>query len=288
MALSSLCMALMDALSKDLVVSMPAAWVTWARYVMQLLLVTVVFLPRMKRQLLASRALKVQWLRAAFVAPASLLMVLALRGISLPEATAILFTAPVIVVILAVLTLGEQMTAVRGGVVVLAMCGMGIVIRPTSSVFQSAALFALFAAIALAMSLVLARKLADEDARTTLFWTSFIGAVTMSLIAPLNSDALSHQVTGNDWIEMLAIGVFAAVGQFLQIRAFQMAPASGVVLISYVQIVFAGLIGLVAFGTFPDAITFIGMLVIILSGVFLAWHERRTALNRAAQALTAQ
>lgn len=289
MALASLCMALMDAVSKDLVANIPAAWIAWSRYLVQVTIVIVFLLPRMKRQLLVSKALRLQWLRGAFVAPSSLLMVLALQGISLPEATAILFIAPVIVVILAVFVLAERMTVVRWLVVIAAMCGMGIVIRPTANVFQGAALWALAAAIALAVSLVLARKLASEDARATLFWTSLIGVLMMSLVVPWNGFAsLSEHMKAANSMKLLAIGILAAVGQFLQIRAFQMAPASGIASISYVQIVFASVIGLAAFGTLPDAVTLFGMFIIIASGVLLAWHERRTALSHAAQALAAQ
>ena len=75
-----------------------------------------------------------------------------------------------------------------------------------------------------------------------------------------------------------AIGVLGTVGHFLFILAFQRAPASALTPFTYLQVVFATLIGWLVFGDFPDALTLVGMAVIAGSGLLLTWHERRRAL----------
>jgi drug/metabolite transporter (DMT)-like permease len=159
--------------------------------------------------------------------------------------------------------------------------------RPGSDIFQGASLLVLTASVTLAVAQVLTRKLAAEDARTTLSWTSIVGALITTLILPW-AGPLSVRVTAGHAAEILAIGLLAAAGQFLMIRAFQMAPASGIASITYVQIVFATAIGFLGFGSFPDLITLIGMCIILLSGAFLTWHERRLALNASGRALAGQ
>jgi drug/metabolite transporter (DMT)-like permease len=77
---------------------------------------------------------------------------------------------------------------------------------------------------------------------------------------------------------MAGIGVLGTVGHFLFILAFQRAPASALTPFTYVQLVFATLIGWLVFGNFPGSLTLTGMAIIACSGLLLTWHERRRAL----------
>jgi drug/metabolite transporter (DMT)-like permease len=74
---------------------------------------------------------------------------------------------------------------------------------------------------------------------------------------------------------LAAIGILGTVGHFLFILAFQRAPASALTPFTYLQVVFATLIGWLVFSDFPDAPTLIGMAIIAGSGLLLTWHERR-------------
>ena len=88
------------------------------------------------------------------------------------------------------------------------------------------------------------------------------------------------------WLDvglMLAIGVLGTAGHFLLILAFQRAPASALTPFTYVHLVFATMIGWLAFGDLPDALTFAGMMLIAGSGLWLTWHERRRSLIAVAE-----
>ena len=102
-----------------------------------------------------------------------------------------------------------------------------------------------------------------------------VGAVLVAFLLPWRG--IAHDFPARDLAAMAGVGLLAIAGHFLFIRALQLAPASGLASITYVQLVFSTLIGLVVFGDFPDGVTLAGMAVILGSGLLLTWHERRRA-----------
>jgi drug/metabolite transporter (DMT)-like permease len=281
MVLAVLCMALLDATSKQLVTSFPATFVVWTRYCIQSLTLLVLLGPRMGRRLVVTRSFKLQVLRGGLLLLSSIMMVLAFRTMPLADASAINFAAPTIVMVLALVFLHEHVTVPRLVSVAAGMAGVLLIVRPGSSVFHSAAVFPIVAAFAVAMYQVLTRKLAGEDARTMLFYSSAVGAIIMTLFLPWRDVPLTFR--WQDLAELAAMGWLATGGHYLFIRALQRAPASGLASITYLQLVFATVIGLLLFGDFPDEWTLTGMLVIAVSGFFLTWYERRQSIVQQAE-----
>ena len=122
--------------------------------------------------------------------------------------------------------------------------------------------------------------LAGEDSRVLLFYPALVGTLMMTALLPWFGigvdDALDATSRSSPWR-----GVLGTVGHFLFILAFQRAPASALTPFTYMQLVWATLIGWLAFGNFPDAWTLAGMAVIGGSGLLLALHERRRAKGAA-------
>jgi drug/metabolite transporter (DMT)-like permease len=77
---------------------------------------------------------------------------------------------------------------------------------------------------------------------------------------------------------LVLVGVLGTTGHFMFIRAFRSAPASALAPFTYSQLVWAVLLGWLAFGQFPDRYALGGIAIIAGSGLLLAWHERRMAL----------
>jgi len=152
---------------------------------------------------------------------------------------------------------------------------MFLIVRPGSVVFQGAALLALGSAVFYGTFQILTRMLAGEDSRVLLFYPAIIGTVMMTVLLPwLGIDVAMP------WADVAfigAAGLLGTVGHFLFILAFQRAPASALTPFTYMQLVWATLIGWLAFGNFPDAWTLAGMAVIGGSGLLIALHERRRA-----------
>ena len=277
MVTAVVCMSFLDATSKYLAQQFPPAFVVWVRYCLQSLTLIALLGPQLGRRLMVTSSPGLQILRGGALVTSSLMMVIAFRYLPLADATAINFAAPTLVTVLAVLLLHEHVTFARAISVTLGMIGLLLIVRPGAGLFHGAALFALVAAFANASYQILTRKLAADDSRTMLFYASVVGAIAMSCAAPWRDVDLAR-VRITDVGAMLAMGWLATGGHFLFIRALQRAPASGLAAFTYLQLVFATLIGLAWFGNFPDHATLLGMAVITASGAFLTWYERRRAV----------
>jgi drug/metabolite transporter (DMT)-like permease len=123
---------------------------------------------------------------------------------------------------------------------------------------------------------ILTRRLRAEDPRVTLFYPAVCGTVLMTAVLPFFD--LPTQFPIVHLLLIVLIGIFGTAGHFMFILAFQRAPVSGLTPFTYMQLVWAMLLGWVIFGQFPDGFTLTGMGIIAGSGLFLAWHERRRAL----------
>jgi drug/metabolite transporter (DMT)-like permease len=270
------CFTLLDGIVKYLTAYYPISLLVWARYVVQAVAMVVWLAPRMGSRLIRTRQPRLQLARGAILIASSVCFVNALRRMPLAEATAINYTTPTIVILLAVAVLKERMTPPRWAFVVAGLAGMLLIVRPGTAILGAGAGYALAAALCYAAFQILTRTLAAEDPRVTLFYPALVGSVLMTLTLPFV--AWPIEVAWPHVALVLLTGALGTVGHFLFILAFQRAPASGLTPFTYLQIVFATLFGWAVFEQFPDSAALAGMAIIGGSGLLLAWHERRTAL----------
>jgi drug/metabolite transporter (DMT)-like permease len=270
------CFTLLDATIKHLAARYPVPLLVWARYAVQAVAMVLWLAPSMGARLLRTPQPRLQIARGAILVVSSVCFVNALRHLPLAEATAINYTSPTLVILLAVAVLNERMTRPRWAFVVAGMAGVLLIVRPGAAILHGGAVFALAGALSYAAFQVLTRRLAAEDPRVTLFYPALAGTALMTFALPFV--AAPADASWTDAGLILAAGALGTVGHFLFILAFQRAPASGLTPFTYTQIVFATLLGWAFFGHFPDAPALLGMAVIAGSGLLLAWHERRRAL----------
>ena len=272
---SVLCFTILDATVKHLADRYPIPLLVWARYTVQTLVVLLWLLPKMGVGLFRTPRPGLMLVRGAILPLSSLCFFSALKYLPLAEATAINYGTPILVIILAVAFLGERMTRPRIALVLAGIAGMFLIVRPGSVVFQGAALLALGSAVFYGTFQILTRMLAGEDSRVLLFYPAIIGTVMMTVLLPwLGIDVAMP------WADVAFIGAagfLGTIGHFLFILAFQRAPASALTPFTYMQLVWATLIGWIAFGNFPDAWTLAGMAVSGGSGLLITLHERRRA-----------
>jgi drug/metabolite transporter (DMT)-like permease len=116
------------------------------------------------------------------------------------------------------------------------------------------------------------RKLAGSaPPLVTLAYTALVGAVVMSALVGF----VWVPPTPGDFGLMLLLGLLAAGGHFLIIKAFDHAPAAWLAPVGYSEIVTSTLVGYVAFGDFPDGWTWVGIAIIVVSGLYVSVRERR-------------
>ena len=270
-----LCFTVLDATVKVLADRYPIPLLVWARYTVQLLVIFVWLLPRMGGDLFRTPRLKMQLVRGAILPVSSLCFFSALKYLPLAEATAINYGTPILVILLAVVFLGEKMTRPRIALVLAGIAGMFLIVRPGSVVFQSAAMWALGSAVFYGTFQILTRILAGENSRVLLLYPALVGTVMLTALLPWLG--IEFRMPLKDAAFIGVAGLLGTFGHLLFILAFQRAPASALSPFTYMQLVFATIIGWVIFGNLPDVWTIAGMVVIGGSGLLITLHERRRA-----------
>jgi drug/metabolite transporter (DMT)-like permease len=273
--LAGLCLSGLDATGKYLVRDHSLLLVVWARYAGQMLFVTPFAWHRAGPSFWHTRRLPLHLIRSLMLVLATLGFFGGLRYLPLAEASAITFLAPIFIVALSWPLLREHAPAARRIASVAGFAGILILLRPGSAVMHPAVLLLVGAALANALYQLLTRKLLDERPNTTLFYSATVGTVVLSLallftLEPPAVDRASLPL-------FLLMGLLAGLGHWCLTHAYMHAPASLLTPFTYLQILWATTLGLVVFGQHPDGVSAIGMSIIVASGLWLAWWERRRA-----------
>jgi len=270
------CFSVLDGVIKSLSARHPVPLLVWARWGFQVLAMLLWLAPKMGAGMLRTRRLRMQLLRGVLLVGSSLFFMTALSHLPLADATALNYTTPTIVIILAIVFLGERLTPARLAFVVAGLAGMLMIVQPGAEIFKGTSLFALGSAGCYALYQITTRMVAADDPRVSLFYPALIGTLLMTFVWPWFGSRIDVAWTDVAWLA--GIGVLGTIGHFLLILAFQRAPASALTPFTYIQVVFATLIGWLVYDDFPDALTLAGMALIAGSGLLLTWHERRRAL----------
>jgi len=270
------CFSVLDGIIKTLSARHPVPLLVWARWGFQVLAMLLWLAPKMGTGMLRTRHLRMQLLRGVLLVGSSLFFMTALSHLPLADATALNYTTPTIVIVLAIVFLDERLTPSRLAFVVAGLAGMLMIVQPGAEIFKGTSLFALGSAGCYALYQITTRMVADDDPRVSLFYPALIGTLLMTFVWPWFGSRIDVAWTDVAWLA--GIGVLGTIGHFLLILAFQRAPASALTPFTYIQVVFATLIGWLVYDDFPDALTLAGMALIAGSGLLLTWHERRRAL----------
>jgi len=160
--------------------------VIWARYVAQTVLMTALFVPRMRQRVFRTLRPWPQLLRGLSLVSVSLLFINGLHFIPLAEATAVIFLTPVLVTVASAL-LGERINPSQWIAVGFGLLGVLIIVRPGSALFTPAALLPLGAALSFTVYQLITRRLAGTDHPVTSnYLTSLVGCVALSVLVIFN------------------------------------------------------------------------------------------------------
>lgn len=265
----------MDALLKVLVADHPVPQLMFVRFVFHVLLVAAAVRLLTGSLPWRSRAPLLQTARSLTLAIANAALSVALIHVPLADATAVSFAAPVLTVALAALWLGERVSPRRWLGVAVGFAGVLVALRPpflTGEALHPAMLLPLVTAVANSAYQLLTRRLATvDDPRTTFLHTGIAAAAVTGLAQPFVWQAPDAW----DWPLFAALGVLGGLGHCLLVLAFARAPASILAPMSYTQILWAGLAGVLVFSDWPDGWTLFGASVIAAGGVLVAAPERR-------------
>lgn len=273
----------MDAIAKFLGDSLSPIQITWGRFFFQFLLMGATIIPLLGIRALWPKRPGIHAVRGVLLAIATAFFFFSLQTLPLANAIAIFFVQPMILTLLAMLFLGEKTGWHRKGAVLAGFAGALLVIQPGTDSFTLAALLPICAAFFFSCYLAVTRSVANVDHPLVMQFASGLGAalaLTLVLIAGLFSgNALWTPVLPDSmqWAWLMLIGLIAAAGHLLVVIAVNRAPASLLAPFGYVEIIAATALGWLIFDEWPDALSWFGVAVIVLSGLYVFVREQRQA-----------
>jgi drug/metabolite transporter (DMT)-like permease len=267
--------ACMDAIAKYLTATLPVLEVVWARYMSNLVLILIVFGPTMGRRLVRTRRPAIQLGRGLLLPVATLSFIAALKFMPLAEASALNFVSPLFVTLLSVPILKERVGPRRWAAVCVGFIGALVIVRPGGGLMQWAALLPLVTAASYSIYQILTRLVSrDEHPVTSLFHAIALGTIITTLALPW-----VWQTPPTAFVALLLglTGLFGGIGHLALIKAFDLAPASVLAPLGYTQVIWTMALGYAVFGDFPDAMSLLGIAIIVGSGIYILWREKAAA-----------
>ena len=261
---------IMDGFAKYLSSDLPVLQITWARYFFTVAFTFPIMFFFYRNQLKWSDKPKLQIIRGLILLIANICFFYSISVISLAKALTLAFVAPLIVTAFSPMFLGEKVGFRRWSAVVIGFVGSLVVIRPGFVEINLASLAALGTGVMYGFYLIITRKLSTSDnPLLTLLLTGVVGAVIITCVMPFVWVTPSL----NQWSMMAAIGVFACIGHLFLILSLKYADASKLAPFSYFEIITNIIIGYYFFSDFPDNWTFLGLFIIVLSGIYISRRE---------------
>jgi len=215
------------------------------------------------------------WLvRAAATAVSTVTSVIAFTRLPMPEAFALIFLMPLFITIMSVFLLKEEVGRWRWAAVVIGFLGVLVVLRPGFRELNGGHLAALAAGMASAVSVVMFRLVGPQEKRISLYGAGLFGPLVVNGLLMLG-DLTPPSVWQIGFV--LSYGLLAALGQALLMFAAQAAPASRIAPPQYSQMLWAVALSYLLFLEPVDAMTFVGIGIIIAAGL-ITWMRERIKL----------
>lgn len=219
----------------------------------------------------------------------------ALIHLPLPDATALSYTAPLLVVVLAGFLLGETIRIYRWTAVLIGFVGVVIMLLPHLS-FSGVTrgegagwgvVFALAGAICSAFAMVEVRRLTNTEHTGAIVVYFSLTTTTLSLITFGIGFVYPEYAwvwpSARDFGVLALIGIFGGIGQILLTHCYRYADASIIAPFDYTSMIWALLLGWLVFDQVPDRLVFIGAAIVMASGIFVILRERALGIERKRQ-----
>jgi len=258
--------SILDAIQKTLILHNSVFQLLLVKYFFVLFLALFESKRKNNHLFYKSKNIKLQIFRSLLSVIESGCFVLSFKYLSLANAHSVGSLAPVIVVALSAIILKEKVSPKTWIAIFIGFIGVLIILRPTSSIFDPKALLPLITAFVLGFYQIITKKVSKYDKNeTSLFYTSIIGIITMSLLA----SNFWLPIDKSSYLMFLGIGIFFSLGLYFQIIALSKARASIIQPFHYTLIFWAIIFGYIFYNDIPDMFTVIGAVIITCSGIFV-------------------
>jgi drug/metabolite transporter (DMT)-like permease len=283
MASAMIILPTMDAIAKYMATfeNMSPGQVTFYRFFFQLVCTLPLLFTIAGASALSAKRPWMNILRGALHGAASLLFFVAVKYMPLADVFAIYFVEPFMLAALSAAFLGDKVGWRRWLAIIVGFGGAMIVIQPSFEIFGWKALLPVACAFLYAVYLFMNRAIGEADSPLTMQTMAGIGG-TIFMAAAL---WLGSAMGGTDFVPslpaswlglvlLLILGSISGYAHMLVVRAFRLAPLSLLAPFQYFEIISATVLGYALFGDFPNLSKWIGILIIVGSGLFIIWRER--------------
>ncbi|NNC72850.1 MAG: DMT family transporter [Sphingomonadaceae bacterium] len=213
--------------------------------------------------------------RAAIGLTAMYLVFLSLSLLPLAEVTTIHFAAPLFATLLSIPVLGERVGARRLIAILVGFAGVVIVTQPQSGNLPLAgALVAIGAAIAVGLAQVTVRQISrSENSEAIVFWFALVAVIATGILQPW----LYSPHDAASWALLGGVGVLGGLAQIFITKSLEAAPLQITAPFDYSQLLIATLLGWLIWSDMPRETTWIGAALIIATGLYTIYRERKLA-----------
>ena len=265
------CLSANDAIAKILVADYSPLQILFLRNVIALPFAILLTVKMGGLGALRSHRPAAHVLRGVLWITATVLFFTSFIHLELAEATALIFVAPLFITAMSAAFLKEHVGWRRWLAVLAGFIGALVAIRPGTAAFQPVSLLPLSAAFIYALLMLGARWVdARESVWTMLLYLCGTAAILSALVVPLVWQPVR---LGDLWL-FAAIALFGTAGMMMT-QAFRLAPATVVAPLDYTALIWATAFGWLIWNEVPDGATLLGAALIIASGLYIIWRERK-------------
>ena len=191
------------------------------------------------------------------------------------SASAILQATPLVVTLGAALFLGDPVGWRRWSAILVGMLGVLLVIRPGMDSFQALSLLAVLGVLGLSLRDLATRRVPKSTSTFQLSFLAFLALVPASLLFMLGTGTAFAPMSEVQWLFMGAALTTGMVAYYGIVAAMRIGEISFVTPFRYARLLFAMVVGITIFGERPDLLTYVGATIIVASGIYTVWRERK-------------
>ncbi|GLS87968.1 membrane protein [Cypionkella aquatica] len=284
---------LLDTASKLATAAIPVGQITTARFLVQgALMLPIALLMRLPLRIDRKTSMLIT-LRSALLIISTYGFIAAVQVMPIADALAIVFIEPFILLLLGHLLFGNPIGPRRIAASIVGFAGAMLVIQPSITQYGTTALYPLMTAFSFALYMLITQAIATGmHPVTQQLHTSIAGGVIcLPVMLWANGTGIAEldpvMPEGLNWLWLFGVGFWAAASHLCMTMALKSAPASTLAPLHYLEIVSAVILGYLVFGDFPNALTWLGIAIIVASGLYIIHRERQT-LRQARSVLPAE
>ncbi|WCR12486.1 DMT family transporter [Paracoccus stylophorae] len=271
MLATGLCFVAVNGIVRGLEGALPAPQAAFIRFVFGLAFLMPVLVPALRRGF-AAPVWGLFVMRSVLHVVAVIAWFYAMSRITVAEVTAIGFLNPIMVTVGAALFLGEKLAARRIAAVCIALLGALIVLRPGIRPLDPGHLSQVGAAMAFGASYLMAKRLSERVPASVV-----VAMMSLTVAVGLAPLAVAVWVTPTPaqvaWLGLVA--VFATLGHYTMTRAFAAAPLTVTQPVTFLQLIWASMLGVFVFHEPLDGWVLLGGGMMIAAISYITWREAR-------------